>query len=237
MNSSKYNDNNGKSNRSFYYIYKFKVFYIFLLSYVIINTIYILGFRFWGEKAIVVFLTSPYNPLENFSGMYTSPFEGLGFNFLSVVFFLLFAEIYYRKSQANKVIRILPLKLLFLCSIIASYETAAIRWVMCGFPSSGTSVIGFSFLAYISFMLVANARSSLWTGKVKDHRTRITIRYYLAVVTVISMIALLYIVKNGSAWLHIAGGIFLLANVTVYLMTGRHIFSNKEAAHHDTKLH
>ncbi len=99
-------------------------------------------------SSIIRFLTSPFNPIENFSNAYPNLAIGELSN-LGFVAFILFATQFYMRNLMAVFKGYIAYSMLFWSGILASYITSAGYWLTTGTPSTGTSIIAFGFLLFL----------------------------------------------------------------------------------------
>lgn len=113
---------------------------IFMCCYFVIN-ISRLGLQY---NPAIMFFTSPFSALEItfMSRTLVQIYTSLFYNFYLVVIYLLSYGYLYAYSRGKLFEFPLPPWLSFSFSVLSSYITSAINWVILGLPSTGTSIIG-----------------------------------------------------------------------------------------------
>jgi hypothetical protein len=186
---------------------------IFIVLFLFVSLLY-LFLQWYGFNTLIgnfgkelAFLSSPFNMLEDFSGyysgLYQSPQQGYIYNTVFTTAFLFFAAFYYHFITENKRFSI---ERVFLGSIVGSYVVSIVVWMLTGWPSTGTSIIGFCVLAY----LLGLSSYDLLVVKRKEPQLRFkTAKSIMIIPTIIfSSIILLfgYLLGNNASVYHLAGG-------------------------------
>ncbi len=102
------------------------------------------------------FITSPFNPIEDLSKVYSNVEIGYLANGVFIAILLFITQIYMERAMKWLSGRI-TIRKVFFSGVFASYITAAIYWISTGQPSTGTSIIGFGVLMFLTFSLILDA--------------------------------------------------------------------------------
>jgi hypothetical protein len=137
-------------------ILKMRVTLFFYVAYIVTNYIYVKLPQAFELNYGVIFVTSPFNLLEDLSHIYVNPMQGLEANFWVVLLIILLAEIYSRFSHAR--FEVAGIDGVFALALGASYATSALWWQVKGVPESGTSIVAFSIVLYLLAISLADAR-------------------------------------------------------------------------------
>lgn len=190
--------------------------FIFIVLYWAANQLYVTYHLpgLIGTQA-ALFVTSPFNGLEDLSKIYGSLWSGLLNNYVVVAIVLWLAEIYAVHFSIK--LKAHSPYIIFLCSVLATYVLAALVWVATGQPSAGSSIIGFSITGFLLASLLLDAKHYILSGLQRIKSSVFSVRgwlgYLLAIMSPILTAFLLatYLISNQSWWLHLlGGGIFLL---------------------------
>jgi len=175
---------------------------IFISIYVLLNLAYLFVFVLYRANVVVVFITSPFNIIEVTGS--NSPVLSFLANFVLVVMVLLLAELYSDFS-------VMPFSAgtAFVMAIVASYVISVLRWVLRGFPSAGTSIIGFSMLLY------------LIVSGVLDMKAGGEAPVWLVALVPSLVVAPWYVLYNASWPLHVAGALMFFGLCIFYLSLRR----------------
>ena len=179
---------------------------IFVAAYIAVNYVYITYFKEYLLNLTAIFLTSPVNLLEAYSKVYSSPLQGLQENFEIPILLLLSCELYSRYLG----IRIRKTKLsfdfVFLLSVIASYITSALWWLLRGVPGHGTSIIVFCMMLFFAFeCFFDNGIFFVKKGTVRSSKQRVQAILWLASFVVSVTFALSYVIANPDYNTHLLG--------------------------------
>ena len=202
----------GNSRRKADHKIKFRERYlplIFIFIYLIVGLLYLIlarsGYNIltgWGSK-LIAFSTSPFNLLEDFSGGYKSAQVGYFWNAVYLLPVLYIAIFYYHLVAETKLV---SFELVFWGSIASSYIVSITIWAIGGWPSTGTSIIGFSILCYL-FVLSVFDFPKIHKNK-QENRLKFARIYVTIFVASFSFVLLLfgYLLGNSSYSIHLAGG-------------------------------
>lgn len=104
---------------------------VFIMCYVADMFVYMFVFKSAYPTYLQGFLTSPFSPTEDYTGYYHSPQVGAVYNFVMVVFVILFADLYFRwiRPSGN---RTSPSTAAFFLSVAASYVLSGVWWASTG---------------------------------------------------------------------------------------------------------
>jgi hypothetical protein len=191
----------------------------FVMLFVFLNLLVLLFYfsepkALWGNH-IIEFITSPFNFKEDFLKVYSSPQEGL-LNNVGVPFIIAFVQVlYYHLLAQNR--RIRP-ELVFWASVLASYLVSGLAWFLTGAPSTGTSIIGFSMIAFLFGSTLFDIPT--YFRKIREGKKQQQLLakcYIVSVVSIFSLVGLVlfYLWGNASYGYHLAGGLLCWVLVTV----------------------
>ena len=186
-----------------------RVTLIFSLGYVLVNYTYVVVFRAYVFNALTIFLVSPFNLLENLTPVYVSPYAGLANNYLAVALILATAETYSRYVQRS-FRRYITIDSAFWLSIVASYVTSGLSWLVSGKLVAGTSIIGFS--VSLTFLAVALLDSRHYLPKESKAKPISKIAWGAILATLIGVVPT-YVYGNPSALVHLSGIAIFIAVV------------------------
>ena len=150
---------------------------------------------------VLAFLTSPFNFLEDFTGNYEWPQQGYLYNTVVTVIFLFFATFYYYWITENKRFSI---ERVFWASIIGSYGVSIVVWAIKGWPSTGTSIIGFCVVGYLLGLSFFDFKRQRNKTKFSSRLRNLIILPTLLVSCIILPTA--YLLGNDAYPYHLAGG-------------------------------
>ena len=198
--------------------------WIFLTCYAVSNGLYFWFYRIATRNSLWLFLTSPFNAVENYSSAYSSPLIGFASNYVFVVFLIAFSEILYQR-YAKLMKNWVDYRTVFLSSVIASYIVGAITW-RGGVPAHGTSIVSFCL---ILFLLVIVSAYSVHRYRTFKHNPNILSRYRILAtmqsglfIFILLLIAVFgFFVDNSGAIFHISGGLFFISTLgIIFLIQG-----------------
>lgn len=175
-----------------------------------------------GENNIILFISSPFNII------YEEAFNGILYNYWLFVFIFGLVELYSR-YVADLKNRDSILDHAFVISIVASYASSAIIWLVLGMPSSGTSVLAFCMLLFF----ISEITDSELIHRLRERHRRkgytleILTFSYASILFGISTLVFSYINTNQFWYIHIIGGaifalIFSLYAVHLKILRGPH---------------
>jgi hypothetical protein len=176
---------------------KFRATLAFIVAYLLVNYVFVIALRSQSASPIVVLVLSPFNVLENFSRVYSSPSVGFANNFLGIALLILLAEAYYHFLRRGGR-RFASIDLTFVCGVAATYLLSGLQLWMTGRADGGTSIIGFSVAL---FLLVIAFGDWLDSGKKQPRQdsSRITgLMIHLSFITVSLILAMTYLVVISS---------------------------------------
>ena len=198
----------------------FGAVFAFLLLYLVSNAIYSRYIMAVGSDRSVIFLTSPFNEMEDFSHAYPSPGVGLLNNFGVVSVLLLAAALYYvYYMRWGK--RYMSPNGAFLFAVLSTYIASGLAWRLKGEPAAGTSIIGFSALLFIIVGSISDLKY-YWGPKRLTGKTLLGTSAYLSFLFLAPiLIVFLYVVGNPSYGWHVAGGVLWGALTTFSVLKKR----------------
>jgi len=199
-----------------------RVTLFFYVAYIVTNYIYVKLPRALELNYGVIFVTSPFNLLENLSHIYANPTQGLEANFWIVLLFILLAEIYSRFAHARFVGT--GIDGAFALALGASYATSALWWQVKGVPESGTSIVSFSIVLYLLVISLADARINIVPYKLSIME-KIKFPLWITSLGTSCVAAPTYILGNPSYEVHLVGitffGAFLMLLILYRLKRNR----------------
>lgn len=207
-------------------LFNLKVSFSFIILYFVTNITF---FRNLGPNVTdrpLVFLTAPFNGIENLSRVYGSFQQGLEANFLFILCLIIATEIYcsYFMKFFRRRIGIVRL---FLFSVLASYILSALEWRLTGYLSSGTSIIGFCLAVFLTLSLIVDLAVYLRKKDLGARTTRrpsklIAVTYVYAAVVSAVVLIFSFLIGNLNAVRHLEGlAIFGLALFVDYICKSR----------------
>ena len=200
----------------------FKFSLVFSLLYLIFNGIYISFYKV-APKSILVFITSPFSALENFSTYYGNFWAGFLLNFLPI--FTMLAIISYLYTKNNKLNRFLKPSYIFYVGIISSYLTSAIYWFVFKIPSRGTSIIAITLLIYFLIYAISFDFKALLIKKAKERyskKSREKLAYIIRLLFIIAIALTLASCYNFLLLVHMLGLIISFALIASTILLREH---------------
>ena len=161
----------------------------------------------------VIWISSPFNVFYEAANHY-----GIIYNFVLVVLFCFFVESYSR-AVADLKGRVSLIRNAFLLSIVASYIVSLVWWkFLAGFPSSGTSIIGFSLIVFFAFEVYDSEIIKRLPGK-KGIRWDVEIIGVAFALLVLAVLASTIYYLNGSSdwYIHLFGGVIFVFLYYIYM--------------------
>ena len=137
------------SEFSYAFVFLFACLAVTLFLYFMVKA----GLTSAAFSPIARFITSPFNPIEDFSKTYPNVTTGYYDNGLLVTLLILITQVYVSRFMKRLKGRV-SIRNLFLSGLLASYITAAIYWIAKGLPSTGTSIISFGLAMFLTASLV-----------------------------------------------------------------------------------
>ena len=148
----------------FSYLRFFNFSLLFSVLYIIFNWVYV---SLYGaiQNSFLIFITSPFSALEDFSTSYGSFWAGFLLNFLPV--FVMLAIMSYIYTKNNGLNRFLKPSDVFCTGVASSYLTSAVYWLAFKTPSRGTSIIAITLLIYFLIYAITFDFKGLFSKKAK----------------------------------------------------------------------
>lgn len=180
---------------------------VFTVLYIAVVFVYRYSPENLWENHILAFLTSPFNFKENLSDVYSSPQQGLVANLMIPVIIMFGSLVYYHFLANSK--RIRP-ELIFWNSVFASYLVSILNWLFAGAPTIGTSIIGFSMIAFLCGSTLRDLRDHFW---ILWHKPDLrgfarVLTFWVFLIPSWSGVILVYLLGNNAIWYHLLGGLF-----------------------------
>ncbi len=175
----------------FSYLRLFNFSLLFSVLYIIFNWAYISLYKI-VPNGILIFITSPFSALEDFSVSYGHFYVGLLLNFLPV--FIMLAIMSYIYTKSNRLNRFLKPSDVFCIGIVSSYLTSAIYWFAFKIPSRGTSIIAITVLVYFLVYVITFdfrgwfiKKSKKKYGKKAKERLACTTRFLFVIAIILAL--------------------------------------------------
>ena len=220
MNYNKHRNSSSIRLPSYLKIFNFSL--LFSALYVIFNWIYVSLYNIIPNN-ILIFITSPFSALEDFSSYYGNFLVGFSLNFLPV--FIMLAIMSYMYTKRNKLNRFLKPSDIFCIGILSSYLTSAIYWFTFKIPSRGTSIIAITLLIYFLIYVITFDFRGLFTKKAnKKYSKEVRNRAAYLMLFLLIMIILLTLVSYYSFVLlvHLIGLIISFALIAFLVLWREH---------------
>lgn len=165
------------------------------------------------ESSLALWLTSPFNITYEMQGS-----NGLLYNYFFVVAVYLLVELYSR-NLADLEGRGSLLRNAFLLSLLSSYIISACVWMGTGYPSSGSSVMGFNILLFASFETYDSELINRMSEKRQGARRTLEIVSATIVVLLVIVSSLIFMYLNGNNfwYVHLTGGALFVPLYLLYL--------------------
>jgi hypothetical protein len=190
--------------------------FIFILGYVLVNYVYVVYFTSFVFDKGAIFITSPFNILENKTGTYSSISQGLQNNFVFVAGAIAGAEMYSR-HLSTRLKEHITVDAAFLLGILATYVESALFWLVTGNPASGTSILAFCILLFIVASALLDSGTFTDRQYPRDVKSRLKRLGWLAAIVLSLPFAVTYILWNPSCGVHIAGAALFVSLAVVYI--------------------
>ncbi|MEM3190651.1 MAG: hypothetical protein QW292_00780 [Candidatus Parvarchaeota archaeon] len=198
-----------------------KLSLIFSLLYIFANLAFILFLKLIPEN-ILIFITAPFNALEDLSASYGSVYVGFLFNFLPVFIMLLIASYIYTKN--NRLNKFLKPSDVFVVGILASYLSSAVYWLAFKVPSRGTSILAITLLIYFLIYVSTYDFKALFVKRANKNYSKRTkeIAAYITFILLLIIIILVLASNYGLLLVHIIGGLIALSSIEFLILWREH---------------
>lgn len=195
----------------------FRLALLFILSYVVVNYVFIFYLTHFLPIKLAVFATSPFNGIENLSPVYNSIYLGLYNNFVLVTVVITGTELYSR-TMSRRMSEYLKIEYTFIFAVVASYLDSLLSWWATGKPTGGTSIIAFTLLTFLLASCLLDWQ--LYSSKQypKDTKSRLRLLTWLVAFVFSGLLSLTYIFGNSSYQAHLAGAAIFYLIVACYII-------------------
>lgn len=197
----------------------FYMFIVFVIVYICIFGLYYIWYFILHNASndLFLFLTSPFGPIENLSPIYSSLQVGFIWNGIEVGVALAILTFYFNTSFKGYKKYIGPYFVL-LYSILASYITSAIIWILDSSPSTGTSIIGASSTIFIILMFTFGAIKAVRKSKIK-----FCVLCIFIIITLILLLAF-YFLGNKFWYVHLIGLVIFSSIILLVNFLDKHLY-------------
>jgi hypothetical protein len=180
-----------------------------------------------------MFLTSPFNFLENANKMYGNPLIGGFYNFVLVIITIAvyesFEHIYslaYNKSSyiIKKIKHYLPTWFVFTLAVLSTYIISGLNWLVYGSNSipNGTSIIAFVFMALLFIISTAVLIELIILILFKNKKLNYKDITLSLVLSFLSFYLLHFYLTNQLHW----EGLTIFVLLSTYTLTNHHYYKN-----------